>query len=95
MDEKVEILLFEDNPGDAGLIEEMLEEFASFPYEFKNVETLNEGLSLLKEHPFDVILSDLRLPDSDGIDTFLDIYAVNPRIPIIILTGMNDEKNWN
>ena len=61
MDEKVEILLFEDNPGDAGLIEEMLEEFADFPYELKNVETLNEGLSLLKEHPFDVILSDLGL----------------------------------
>lgn len=92
MDKKVEILLFEDNPGDAGLIEEMLEEFASFPYEFKNVETLDEGLNLLKERPFDVILSDLGLPDSDGIDTFLDIHAVNPRIPIIILTGMNDEK---
>jgi CheY-like chemotaxis protein len=53
MDEKVEILLFEDNPGDATMIEEMLEEFADFPYELKNVETLNEGLSLLKESPFD------------------------------------------
>ena len=92
MDEKVEILLFEDNPGDAGLIEEMLEEFADFPYELKNVETLNEGLSLLKERPFDVILTDLRLPDSDGIDTFLDIHARNSRIPIIILTGSEDEK---
>jgi PAS domain S-box-containing protein len=92
MDKKIEILLFEDNPGDAGLIEEMLAEFASFPYEFKNSETLSEGLSLLKENSFDVILSDLGLPDSDGIDTFLEIYAINSRIPIIILTGMNDEK---
>ena len=41
MDEKVEILLIEDNLGDAGLIEEMLEEFADFPAELKNVETLN------------------------------------------------------
>ena len=89
MDEKVEILLFEDNPGDAGLIEEMLEEFADFPYELKNVETLNEGLSLLEELPFDVIMTDLRLPDSDGIDTFLDIHARNSRIPIIILTASN------
>jgi two-component sensor histidine kinase len=92
MDEKIEILLFEDNPGDAYLIEEMLEEFTDFSYELKNVETLNEGLSLLKERSFDVILSDLGLPDSDGIDTFLDIYAINSRIPIIILTGFNDEK---
>ncbi|MDW5550257.1 PAS domain S-box protein [Methanosarcina sp.] len=92
MDKKVKILLFEDNPGDAGLIEEMLEEFADFQYEFKTVQTLNEGLSLLKKNRLDIILSDLGLPDSYGIDTFLEIHARNSRIPIIILTGMNDEK---
>ena len=92
MDEKVKILLFEDNPGDAYMIGELLEEFSDFPYELKIVETLNEGLSLLKERPFSIILSDLRLPDRDGIDTFLDIHARNPRIPIIILTAINDEK---
>jgi two-component sensor histidine kinase len=92
MDEKVEILLFEDNPGDARLIEEMLEEFADFPYELINVKTLNEGLSLLKKLPFDIILTDLGLPDSDGIDTFLDIRTGNSRIPIIIFTASNDEK---
>lgn len=92
MDEKIEILFFEDNLGDANLIEEMLEEFADFPYELTNVETLKEGLELLRKHQFNVILSDLRLPDSDGIDTFLDIHAVNSRIPIIILTGIHDEK---
>ena len=43
MDKKIEILLVEDNPGDAGLIEDMLEEFSSFPYELKNAVTLNEG----------------------------------------------------
>jgi two-component sensor histidine kinase len=92
VDEKVEISLFEDNRGDTGLIEEMLEEFADFRYELKNVETLNEGLSLLKERQFNVILSDLRLPDSDGMDTFLNIHARNSRIPIIILTASDDEK---
>ena len=92
MDEKVEILLFEDNPGDASLIEGMLEEFADFPYELINVKTLNEGLSLLKEYPFDVMLTDLGFPDSDGIGTFLDIHARNSRIPIIIFTASNDEK---
>ena len=92
MVEKIEILLFEDNPGDAGLIEEMLEESSDFPYELKNTETLKEGLDYLKERPFDVILSDLGLPDSDGIDTFLEIHARNSQIPIIILTAVKDEK---
>ncbi len=92
MVEKIEILLFEDNPGDAGLIEEMLEESSDFPYELKNTETLKEGLDYLKERPFDVILSDLGLPDSDGIDTFLEIHARYSQIPIIILTAVKDEK---
>jgi hypothetical protein len=50
MDERIEILLFEDNSGDVSLIEEMLEEFADFSYELINAKTLNEGLSLLKEY---------------------------------------------
>jgi CheY-like chemotaxis protein len=92
MSEKIEILLFEDNLGDAILIEEMLDEFSDFPYELINVKTLNEGLSLLKKRLFDVILTDLSLPDSDGIDTFLKIHERNSRIPIIIFTGSNDNR---
>lgn len=91
MEINIKILLIEDNPGDACLIEEQLEEFANFSYEFKNIKTLNESLSVLKEQPFDIILLDLGLPDSDGISTFLRIYNKNPLIPIIILTGLNDE----
>ncbi|RPJ79177.1 MAG: PAS domain S-box protein [Alphaproteobacteria bacterium] len=91
MEKHIKILLIEDNPGDAYLIEEQLEEFANFSYEFKIIETLNEALSVLKEQTFDVILLDLGLPDSDGISTFLRIYKKNPLIPIIILTGLNDE----
>ena len=89
MSEKIEILLLEDNLGDAILIKEMLDEFADFLYELINVKTLNDGLSLLKRRLFDVILTDLSLPDSDGIDTFLKIHEINSRIPIIILTGSN------
>jgi CheY-like chemotaxis protein len=92
MSEKIEILLFEDNLGDAILIEEMLDEFADFSYELINVKTLNEGLSLIKRRLFDVILTDLSLPDSDGIDTFLKIHAINSRIPIIIFTGSNNNE---
>ncbi len=70
MEKKTKILLIEDNPGDVYLVEENLEEFANFFYEFKNVGTLNEALTVLKKQPFDVILLDLELPDSSGINTF-------------------------
>jgi CheY-like chemotaxis protein len=91
MGENIKILLLEDNPGDAYLIEEHLEEFASFSYEFKNVGTLNEALTVLKKQPYDVILLDLELPDSYGINTFLSVHNQNPVIPIIILTGLTDK----
>ena len=93
MGENIKILLIEDNPGDAYLIGEHLEEFANFSYRFKIVETLDEALRVLKKKPFDVILLDLELPDSCGINTFLSIHNKNPLIPIIILTGLNDEKS--
>jgi CheY-like chemotaxis protein len=92
MEKKIKILLIEDNPGDAYLIEEQLEEFANFLYVYRNVGTLSEALNVLKEQTFDVILLDLALPDSYGINTFLRIHNINPLIPIIILTGLNDEK---
>jgi signal transduction histidine kinase len=95
MEENIKILLIEDNPGDAYLIKEQIEEFANFTNELENVGTLNEGLTVLKEQIFDVILLDLGLPDSDGINTFLKIYHKNPLIPIIILTGQNDETIWS
>ena len=92
MERIIKILLIEDNPGDAYLIEDHLEEFANFSYELKNVGTLGEALSILKEQSFDVILSDLSLPDSDGVNTFFRIHNENPLIPLIILSGSNDEE---
>jgi two-component system, cell cycle sensor histidine kinase and response regulator CckA len=91
MGEVIKILLIEDSSGDAYLIEDHLDEFANFLYELSNVGTLNEALSVLKEQPFDVILLDLILPDSYGINTFLSVHNQNPLIPIIILTELVDE----
>jgi CheY-like chemotaxis protein len=91
MEKNIKILLIEDNSGDAYLIEEHLEEFADFSYELKSVGTLNEGLNILKEQPFDVILLDIVLPDSDGVNTFFRIHNQNSRIPIILLTEIDDK----
>ncbi len=87
----IEILLFEDNLGDAGLLEDMLEEFNDL-YLLTNVETLEEGLNILKNHQFDIILLDLGLPDSDGIDTLKEVNKKTPNSPIIVLTGLNNAE---
>ena len=84
-------MLIEDNSGDAYLIEDRLEEFANFSYEIKNVGTLKEALNVLKKQLFDVILLDLILPDSDGVNTFFRIHNENPLVPIIVLTELEDE----
>jgi CheY-like chemotaxis protein len=74
MEKNIRILLIEDNPGDAYLIEDRLEESANFSCEIKNVGTLNEASSVLNKQPFDVILLDLVLPDSDDANTFFRIH---------------------
>ena len=86
-----EILLFEDNPGDAGLLEEILEEHNNL-YKLNVVESLEAGLDVLNNGHFDIILLDLGLPDSDGIDTLIDVNKIFPNTPIIVLTGLNDEE---
>ena len=91
MGENIKILLIEDNTGDAYLIEEHLDEFANFSFELEISETLGEALRVLKNKSFDVIVLDLELSDSHGINTFLKVKNENPLIPIIILTGLNDE----
>ena len=87
----ISILLFEDNPGDAGLIEEMVNDSTNYSFELVIVETMEDGIDLLKLGSYDIILLDLGLPDSDGINTFLNVQKVSFETPIIILTGLNVE----
>jgi len=84
------VLLIEDNPGDARLIRELLDE-AGAPFELHNVTRLSEALERLEAEHFHLILLDLSLPDSQGIDSFERISAQASDIPLIVLTGMADE----
>jgi len=88
----IKILLVEDNPGDFRLIREMLSEARNFPFNLKHTDRLSIGLEQLVIEDFDVILSDLSLPDSQGIDTFIKIHSQVPQVPIIMLTGFDDEE---
>lgn len=87
----MKILLVEDNPGDARLIREMLSEIQTEQFDLTHVETLSDTLAHLSEEEAEVVLLDLGLPDSQGIDTFNSVYTKARMVPIVILTGLDDE----
>jgi MinD-like ATPase involved in chromosome partitioning or flagellar assembly/CheY-like chemotaxis protein len=93
MEDKVMIvLLIEDNPGDARLIREMLAEVRGGTFNLEHTNRLSTGLSRLGEGGIDVVLLDLSLPDSQGLETFARVHAQAPEVPIIALTGLDDEE---
>jgi phosphoserine phosphatase RsbU/P len=87
---RIRALLIEDNPGDARLIEVMLTEADRESFEVRRVERLEDGLRELAKGGVDVVLSDLSVPDSNGLETFLQLHARAPHVPIIVLSGLND-----
>ncbi len=89
--EPIKVLLVEDNPGDVRLLKEILAKADKDQFELTHVERLNEALKRLVEESFDVILLDISLPDSQGFDTFVRSQAQAPSVPIILLTGLDDE----
>ena len=92
MDNKsIKTLLVEDNPGDSRLIREMLAEARGVTFSLEYADRLQVGLEHLREGGIDVVLLDLGLPDSQGLETLSKIYAQAPEVPIVVLTGLNDE----
>jgi diguanylate cyclase (GGDEF)-like protein len=85
------VLLIEDNAGDARLIREMLREEAGSPFDLRSVDRLSRGLEALSKQAASLVLLDLTLPDSHGIETFSKVYAHAPKVPIIVLSGNDDE----
>jgi signal transduction histidine kinase len=93
MDNKpIRILLVEDNQGDARLIEEMLKKTDTTQYELSHRVCLDDALKCLGESSFDILLLDLTLPDSQGIESFNSVYKQIPALPIVVLTGLDDEE---
>ncbi len=93
----INVLIVEDNPGDVNLIKWMLTKSDPnanryYHYELTHVELLNNAIDILKTTSFDVILLDLLLPDSSGMQTFSKMQSYSPHIPIIVLSGFDDES---
>jgi diguanylate cyclase (GGDEF)-like protein/PAS domain S-box-containing protein len=89
--EIIKVLLVEDNPGDARLVREMLIDATANKFSLAHAGLLREGLTFLKDGGYHVILLDLSLPDGHGLDNIRQVCAVAPYLPVIILTGLDDE----
>ena len=85
------VLLVEDNPGDARLALEYLREDPDFHVACDWVTSLEEGVKRMEESAYDVVLLDLSLPDSSGFETFQRFHAEASHLPIIVLSGQEDE----
>lgn len=94
MGNKFNILLIEDNAGDAKLVEIYLRESPSLDFDITHAKSLAAGVNVAQEHKkYDVVLLDLSLPDSSGFETLTKAMAELPaNISIVVLTGLDDES---
>jgi pilus assembly protein CpaE len=93
--EVLRVLLVEDNPVSAQLVKAMLAHADTSVFDIKTAESLMDALDLLGKGRFDVILLDLSLPDSDGIGTLTTIRVHAPHVPVLVLTGSDNEALAN
>jgi len=89
-DRVLNVLLVEDNSGDAHLIKRLLTKSSATKYAVDSVNRLNAGIERCDQGSVDVVLLDLGLPDSQGLATVATMRAAVPHVPIIVLTGLDD-----
>jgi len=91
LDDTVVILLVEDNPGDARLFRETLNEAKALHFELAHCESFRKALDYLTIAEPQVIVLDLGLPDAFGIEVVRRARAAAPSVPIVVLTSRDDE----
>jgi len=89
---KIRALLIEDNPGDVRLIQEMLKENGGTRFKLEHCDNLSTGLKNLQKENFDILLLDLGLPESKGLDTLRKVSHQVKEIPIVVLTGLDNKE---
>jgi signal transduction histidine kinase/HPt (histidine-containing phosphotransfer) domain-containing protein len=89
--QQIHLLLIEDSPDDALLIRELLADARQADFDVQHTDCLRLALERLAQGGFDVVLLDLQLPDSRGLDTFRAVQKSAPGLPIVVLSGFEDE----
>lgn len=88
----IQVLLIEDNLAEARLLTEILKDSLFKQFNLSHVQRLKDGLERLHQDSFSVILLDLTLPDSQGLDSVVSLVQTVPQLPIVVLTNTNDDK---
>lgn len=91
-DRLLHILLVEDNLGDARLLQEMIRDTGSSNVELTHVPDLSSAFDTLAAGDFDIVLLDLGLPESRGLDTFMRMHEEQPDVGVVVLSGLDDEE---
>lgn len=90
MNEAIETLVVEDNPGDAAFLGHLLAAIDTLQFRIDQAVRLEDAMSLVSQHDYSLIFLDLSLPDSVGYQTFEKLVAAVPDVPIIVMTGVGD-----
>jgi diguanylate cyclase (GGDEF)-like protein len=86
------ILLVEDNAADAWLMGKLMAEAEAMPLQVETVPRLEAALDHLRGAPTDLVLLDLTLPDSKGLETYVRLAAAAPDVPVVVVTGVGDSE---
>ena len=90
--QEIRLLLVEDNPGDACVVEATLRNLSNPGYRVVRAEKLGEALMLARSDEFDIVLLDLSLPDSQGVEGVQEFARTTTGLPIVVLTGLEDDE---
>jgi PAS domain S-box-containing protein/putative nucleotidyltransferase with HDIG domain len=90
--EAINILLIEDDPNDVFLLKRALAETSTFSFHFSQADCLRAGLDILVKGEIDVVLLDLNLPDSRGLDTLKTLRHHTTQVPVVVMSGLLDDE---
>ncbi|HVU22680.1 MAG TPA: response regulator [Opitutus sp.] len=90
--QSIRLLLVEDSPSDLALARELFAESPSVGFELEHASRLVDALHLVGTRAFDAVLLDLGLPDSRGVETFIQLHQQAPDVPILVLTAAEDDE---
>jgi diguanylate cyclase (GGDEF)-like protein len=88
----INVLLVEDNPADIYLVRRILADSLDFPASIEAVGRLSTAVERLRENDVDLVLLDLSLPDSSGLETFRQLALGRRAVPVVVLSGYDDER---
>ena len=90
--EKIRLLMFEDGPGDAFFLKKILSQAKGRQFDIEQVAQIEKGIEILSRGGFDMVLLDLDLKDSNGIESFLKVHSLYPEIPVVVMAAHDDEE---